>query len=214
GEKDVDVKKDVSVKEEKVYIKGEIKLSGEESSSGVRLHWDVSGVDTSHGFKIVKSTEKYPVYPGNEYQYLSDPHVRDHKWKIDTGEGYHFRVCVYLGNGKCGLYSNDIYVETPSDDEKSDDYAGDVTLSAEAQGDDVKLKWDISGGDAPKGFKIVKSKEKNPVYPGNDYKYISDENVRKYEWKDLKEGKTYYFRVCIYEGGKCGEYSNNVKVSL
>ncbi|MEA3322767.1 MAG: FecR family protein [Patescibacteria group bacterium] len=201
---------------------GSIILSGEKSSSGVRLHWNTNGVNTSHGFKVVKSKESNPVYPGNDYKYLSDSGVRDYKWKIDTGKKYHFRVCAYQGNGKCGVYSNDVYVDTPSgdsdekkDDDKSDgDYASKVSLSASKDGDNVKLKWDISGGDAPKGFKVVKSKDKNPVYPGDDYKYLSDDDTRKYTWKDLKEGKSYHFRVCIYKGGKCGTYSNDVKVSL
>ncbi len=204
------------------YTKGSITLSGEKSSSGVRLHWDTSGVNTGHGFKVVKSKESNPVYPGNDYKYLSDAGVRDYKWKIDTGKKYHFRVCAYQGNGKCGVYSNDVYVSTPSggsdkkeNDDKSDgDYASKVSLSASKDGDNVKLKWDISGGDAPKGFKVVKSKDKNPVYPGDDYKYLSDDDTRKYTWKDLKEGKSYHFRVCIYKGGKCGTYSNDVKVSL
>jgi len=220
-------KKDESDKEENKdkeddYTKGSITLSGEKSSSGVRLHWDTSGVNTGHGFKVVKSKESNPVYPGNDYKYLSDSGVRDYKWKIDTGKKYHFRVCAYQGNGKCGVYSNDVYVSTPSgdsdkkddDDKDDDDYASKVSLSASKDGDNVKLKWDISGGDAPKGFKVVKSKDKNPVYPGDDYKYLSDDDTRKYTWKDLKEGKSYHFRVCIYKGGKCGTYSNDVKVSL
>jgi hypothetical protein len=39
--------------------------------------------------------------------------------------------------------------------------------------------------------------------------------VRSYTWeKDLKEGKDYHFRVCVYEGGECGEYSDDEKVEL
>ncbi len=213
-----EVKEEKNEEKSSDYKKGSIILSGEKSSSGVRLHWDVSDVNTSNGFKVVKSKELNPVYPGNDYKYLSEAGIRDYKWKIDSGKKYHFRVCAYLGNGKCGTYSNDVYVDTPDgdiEDDKGDDgYASKVSLSASEDGDNVKLKWDISGGGAPKGFKVVKSKSKNPVYPGDDYKYLSDGDTRKYTWKDLKEDKTYYFRVCIYKGGKCDTYSNNVKVSL
>ena len=80
------------------YKKSLITLSGEKSSSGVRLHWNTSGVNISHGFKVVKSKESNPVYPGNDYKYLSDSGVRDYKWKIDTGKKYHFRVCAYQGD--------------------------------------------------------------------------------------------------------------------
>ncbi|XLQ20503.1 MAG: FecR domain-containing protein [Candidatus Moraniibacteriota bacterium] len=216
-EKEKKVEKKEKEEDEKVYTTGTIKLSGEKSSSGVRLHWDTSGVNTGHGFKVIKSKEVNPVYPGNDYKYLSDSGVRDYKWKIDTGKKYHFRVCAYQGDGKCGIYSNDVYVDTPSGDsgdDNDDGYASKVSLSASKDGDDVKLKWDISGGSAPKGFKVVKSKSKNPVYPGDDYKYLSDGDTRKYTWKDLSDDKTYYFRVCIYKGGKCGTYSNNIKVEM
>lgn len=223
--KDDDKKKDEDKKTEKEdkeknddvdYAKGSITLSGKESSSGVRLHWDTSGISAPKGFKIVKSKEKNPVYPGDDYKYISDPHTRDYKWKISTGKEYYFRVCVYNGHGGCGTYSNNVHLDTPSgdkDDDDKDGYATKVSLSADEDDGDVKLKWDISGGKAPKGFKIVKSKSKNPEYPGDDYKYV-DSDTRKYKWKGFKKGKTYYFRVCIYKGGKCGTYSNNVKVEF
>lgn len=211
-------KEDNKEKEKDIEKKdGKITLSGKKSSSGVRLHWDVSGLSVKHGFKVVKSREKNPVYPGDSAQYLSDPNTRDFKWKIDTGKKYYFRICTYNGNGGCSHYSNNVHIDTPSghkDKGDDDGYATRVTLSADEDDDDVKLKWDISGGKAPKGFKIVKSKQKNPAYPGDDYKYISDKDERKYKWKGFKKDKTYYFRVCVYKGGKCGTYSNNVKVEF
>lgn len=212
-----DVKEDDDKKTDDVTVSGgSISLSGEMSSSGVRLHWDVKNISATHGFKIIKSEDVNPVYPGDDYQYLTDPSVRDYKWKIDTGKKYHFRVCVYNGSGKCLLYSNDVYIDTPDgkDEDDNDEYATNVSLSAKDDDGDVKLTWDISGGGAPLGFKIVKSKESNPVYPGDDYQYISDSDARKYTWKGFSKGKTYHFRVCIYKGGKCGAYSNDVKVSF
>jgi hypothetical protein len=61
------------------------------------------------------------------------------------------------------------------------------------------------------GFKIVKSTAPNPVYPGNDYHYLSDQNVRSDNWTDLSAG-TYHFRVCEYLGGSCGIYSNDLSL--
>ncbi len=211
-----DVKEDDDKKSDDAVVSGgSISLSGEKSSSGVRLQWDVKNVTATHGFKIIKSEEANPVYPGDDYQYLTDSSARDYKWKIDTGKKYHFRVCVYDGSGKCLLYSNDVYIDTPdTKDEDDDEYASSVSLSAKDDDGDVKLTWEISGGGAPMGFKIVKSKESNPVYPGDDYQYISDSDVRKYTWEGFSKGKTYHFRVCIYKGGKCGAYSNDVKVSF
>jgi len=64
------------------------------------------------------------------------------------------------------------------------------------------------------GFKVVYNETGNPVYPGNTYHYYSDGNVRGDIWTDLTPGKTYYFRTCEYLGGKCGVYSNQVKLVI
>lgn len=89
---------------------------------------------------------------------------------------------------------------------------GTILLSAEVLENKVKLAWQLSGMTSPNGFKIVVSEHENPVYPGNEYHYLSDHSVRADEW-NLSAG-TYYFRVCEYLGGKCGIYSNNVKVLI
>lgn len=79
----------------------------------------------------------------------------------------------------------------------------------------IKLNWSVSGLNTPDGFKIVRSTESSsPVYPGNDYTYVENGNLREY-LLDLKDGKSYYIRVCQYiaEGSKCGVYSNTVHVT-
>ena len=211
------VVKEEEVKEEAVQETSSISLSGKKTDRGVKLTWSTKNVSAPKGFKLVKSTGKNPVYPGDSYVYLSDKGTRSYEWKIDNGKEYYFRACVYTGSG-CSLYSNNVLVDTPSgDSDKSDDgddYADKVSLSAKKDGDNVKLSWSIYGGDAPKGFKVVKSKEKNPVYPGDDYKYLSDEDTDSYTWKDLSDGKTYHFRVCVYKGGECGTYSNDVSIEI
>ena len=83
----------------------------------------------------------------------------------------------------------------------------------------LNFLWDISGtklmykqivDSSRYGYKIVKSTSKNPVYPGNSYLYISNSNQTSATWS-IKDGQTYYFRVCQYLGGKCGTYSNSPK---
>jgi ferric-dicitrate binding protein FerR (iron transport regulator) len=98
--------------------------------------------------------------------------------------------------------------------ESSDGYATAIALKGDEDGDKVRFSWTISGGNAPKGFKIVKSKDPNPVYPGDDYLYISDKDDRSAVWKGFKKDKTYYFRICVYKGGECGAYSDNVKIDF
>lgn len=92
---------------------------------------------------------------------------------------------------------------------RTDNINGKIILSGETYGNIVKLNWLLTDMVSKNGFKIVISEFENPVYPGNDYHYLTSA-ARNDEWK-LNPG-TYYFRVCEYLGGKCGIYSNNYKV--
>lgn len=198
-----------------VVAGGKIVLSGNKTESGVKLSWTANNLGSLDGFKLVKSKEVNPVYPGSEYIYITNKDLRSYSWKITTGSKYHFRVCQYVG-GKCVLYSNDIFLDTPEKEKGGDgDYASSVSLTATKDGDKVKLKWSISGGDAPNGFKVAKDDSANPEYPDDEWEYLSDSGTRSFSWsKNIKDGKTYHFRVCIYKGGKCGTYSNDVSISF
>lgn len=91
--------------------------------------------------------------------------------------------------------------------------SGSIALTATVADGKVYLAWNAEEVDASLGFKVVWSQTENPVYPGNDYHYLSDPSVREDKIRDL-DGGVYYIRVCQYLGGKCGVYSNNVKVDI
>lgn len=192
-----------------------ISLSGKTTSKGVSLSWNATNLGSFDGFKIVKSKESNPVYPGSEYRYITNKEAKSYSWEITSGSKYYFRICQYAG-GKCIFYSNDVYLDTPEKDEDDDDeYASSVSLSVIEDDGDKYLKWTISGGDAPNGYKVIKSKDKNPEYPDDGYyKYISDEDTKKVKLEGFDSEDEYHFRVCIYKGGSCGAYSNDVKVSF
>lgn len=94
-------------------------------------------------------------------------------------------------------------------------YTGDgsISLSAAASGTSAKLTWTLTNMNSPKGFKVVKNTSGNPVYPGDSYHYLSDSETRSDTWTGMAAG-TYHFRVCEYLGGACGEYSNDVAVTI
>lgn len=202
-----------------------ITLSSKSNDDGIKLSWQTENLGSFDGFKLVKSKDANPVYPGDTYKYFSGSGTKTYTWGITDGNKYHFRVCKYAG-GKCVLYSNDVSETAPKksssddeDDEDSDsgssgDYATGVSLSGSKDGTTAKLSWSISGGSAPLGFKVVKSTSRNPVYPGNDYQYLSSSSVRSYNWSGFSAGETYHFRVCIYKGGSCGAYSDDVEISF
>ena len=209
----LEVKLEEDEKEIAVATSSQLILSSKKSDDGVKLVWEAKNLGKFDGFKLVKSKETNPVYPGDDYKYITAKETRTYLWNISDGNKYHFRACLYVG-GKCSLYSNDILVEAP---EKSGDgdYASSVSLSAVEDGDNTYLKWSISGGEAPMGYKVVKSKDKNPEYPEDGYyKYISDGDTKKVKLEGFDSGDIYHFRVCIYKGGSCGAYSNDVEVSF
>lgn len=91
-----------------------------------------------------------------------------------------------------------------------------ISLSTVGNG---AVNW-IVDGTSPSGFKVVWSKNENPVYPcreGDRYHYYSDQNTRsdKFNNNDAFDGSgTYYVRVCEYHNGVCGIYSNQISVEL
>jgi hypothetical protein len=185
-----------------------ISLSVETTSSGVSLNWSKAGVDVSNGFKLVKSTSKNPVYPGDSYVYLG-AEARSYAWKITDGKTYHFRVCQYTGGG-CGLYSNDVSATVPLADASS---VSSITLTA---GVDGAISWTVSGT-SEQGFKVVWSKTSGPTYPtrdGDQYHYLSSAEARTDTLTAFGGDGDYYVRVCEYLGGKCGKYSNEVTINL
>ncbi|MCK9327919.1 MAG: FecR family protein [Bacteroidales bacterium] len=117
---------------------------------------------------------------------------------------------------KMGVLSNVSKKETaseatqPTTTTPAQNTTAKITLSATANDTGVKLTWTTSNLNSGNGYKIVKNKEGNPVYPGSDYKYINNVSQKNYIWS-ITDGKTYHFRVCEYlSSGKCGTYSNDV----
>jgi len=204
------------IAEHQIPVSGEITLTGQLTDPGkVRLDWEVNDVATPKGFKVVMSREPNPVYPGNKYHYKSSPNTRYDYWsRLSNGVTYHFRVCQYLG-GKCGVYSNDIAIKVANNGAFAEGVMpGSINLSVEAlEGGKAQINWNLVDMTSPKGFKVVASEQPDPVYPGNDYHYISNPDQTSDTWDDLTSGKTYHFRVCEYLGGFCGTYSPDVSIT-
>jgi len=209
----------INLEELKKYFEkpaGKITLSGKKTEKDIEFSWKISNIDMLQGFKLVKSKEKDPQYPADDYKDISDGDKRSYEWKISDGKEYHFRVCNYDKDNQCLIYSNDIAIKAPG----GNDYATGIVLSAKKEDDAAKLEWMISGGKAPKGFKVMVSENENPVYPGNDYHSLTDPKAVSDEWKKddsskkLETGKSYHFRICVYGSESCETYSNDVQVDF
>jgi len=187
-----------------------ITLNGTVSGNTIKLVWTLTNTNSPKGFKVVKSTAANPVYPGNDYHYLSESDNRSDTWSGLTNGTYHFRVCEYLG-GACGLYSNDLTLTI--DSSTANNPNASITLTKAISGQTVKLSWQLNNLTSVMGYKVVKAEHINPVYPGDDYHYLSDASATTDTWNNLDNG-TYHFRVCEYLGGVCGVYSNDVLVTI
>lgn len=189
-------------------------LKGYAATDGIHLSWSLSGITAPKGFKLVKSLNAYPSYPNDAAVYL-DPQTKNYTWQIDDGKTWHFRVCVYTGSG-CGSYSNDVKITAKSSGQigKGEVY-GTLALTGWVKtGTSVYLSWALSGN-APYGYKLIKSTVANPSYPGDEAVYISSPDLKGgYAW-DVKTPGTYHFRVCAYNGGGgCVFYSNDYSITV
>lgn len=101
--------------------------------------------------------------------------------------------------------------------EPVDDTPAPVTAKIVASGsklsDGVNVSWSSSGVDTSNGFKVVYSnKNAVPSYGTDSAKYIK--TGLSSTVLDLKDGKTWYIRVCAYDGDSgCSNYSNAVTVT-
>lgn len=85
------------------------------------------------------------------------------------------------------------------------------------EGEDENITWD-NDCVSKKGYKVVWSKTPEPTYPvrqGLDrYHYFSSPDQRTDTLTPFDGDGEYYVRVCEYLGGRCGIYSNEIKVYL
>ncbi|MCX6782140.1 MAG: FecR domain-containing protein [Candidatus Magasanikbacteria bacterium] len=192
-----------------------IVLSAKAVSGGISLSWSVTNVEAPTGFKIVKSSEINPVYPGNDYIYLSESGVRSYKWAIADGKTYYFRVCQYV-EGKCGVYSNNIKLTAPTVQKDAGSETGTVSSISLSSLGSGQVLWRVSGY-SELGYKVVYSKNTSPAYPtreGDKYQYLTDPKTTSATIDAFSGDGVYYVRVCEYLGGKCGVYSNEIQISL
>lgn len=78
----------------------------------------------------------------------------------------------------------------------------------------MNLSWQVENAASSKGFKVVySSKTATPVYGVNSSQYISNPAARK-ATVTPPEGRSYYVRICLYDGSSCGTYSNAIKLTV
>jgi len=182
------------------------KLSGTKVDGGISFTWSLSGISASKGFKLIKSTTANPTYSSkSDHVYIESSSKRSYTWSIKDGKTYHFRICVYTGEG-CSHYSNDITVTAPTKP-ASEEPSGSLSLSA---GSGSNVTWTLNGS-APYGFKLVWSNTAGPTYPGSSAQYYEKTTT---SGSITSDPGNYYVRVCMYYEGNCKNYSNEIYVTV
>jgi len=177
------------------------------NDGNIYVKWVMTGFEAPDGFKIVKAEHTNPVYPGDDFQYLSDGGVREYNWTGVTAGTYYIRVCIYNGS-ICTRYTANKTVTVQEG--SASQYATSISIKAESVFDsEAKVTITIGGGKAPKGFKIAWSKTvENPLYPCStdpkcdNFVYIGgiyNEGTHVF-YVDVKNPGSYYFGVSVWNG--------------
>lgn len=171
------------------------------------MYWNATG-SFPYGFKIVQSeTNSQPVYPGNESTYISNGTLRTATVTGTAGHTYYFRICQFDGNA-CTVYSPTYTFTFAAAAPTATTSSESITITGMNQAGTGKgtMFWKAVGS-FPYGFKIAWSETNpKPTYPENTWIYVSDGALRTAEVTGTP-GRTYYFRVCKYDGSKCLFYS-------
>lgn len=90
-----------------------------------------------------------------------------------------------------------------------------VTLNAVAGEGKVDFTWTVTGYSGFQGFKLCRSETNpNPSYPGDWWKYIDGEGIRSVTDTSVQPGRTYYYRLAVYDQGVVLGYSNSLQVTV
>ncbi len=74
----------------------------------IPVNW-TAGFSSEKGFKLVWNTTGSPTYPESNPEYHDGGTSGSGYIKVTPGT-YYIRVCQYLGDGTCGVYSNQVVV--------------------------------------------------------------------------------------------------------
>lgn len=180
-----------------------ITLSGSKSEYSAVFSWKVTNLDTSKGYKLVRSSKTTtPTYPDNTVAYIEAGKT---SYTLYVGEDtkYNYRLCAYR-DSSCTSYSNSVAVTTLK---KVKETLQPGAVSASLNGDTIN--WTIQGT-APFGFKMVVGMSTGPTYENNYKKLFTESSSYNLLSADLMTGSSYYIKICKYVDGGCTDYSNEV----
>ncbi|MFA6272204.1 MAG: FecR domain-containing protein [Patescibacteria group bacterium] len=196
-----------------------IKLEAVTEDDGVHLAWSKSTGSTFQYYKVVRSENNANLnYPDDGY--IAALRIGEESYTdkdVLENSTYYYRVCEVMTDDQV-FCSNVAHMkgkkaQEQEQEQEQEEYQVGIFLTGEPQTAGVLLQWEVKNMNISNGFKVVKGNSANPVYPGNDYKLLTENNTSSYIW-DVTDGQTYHFRICEYDGsGACLVYSNDITVT-
>ena len=181
-----------------------------ENKNSIKLSWDLTNVkdEDYDKFVVVQGSTENPTYPEAVNHTIAKNTFQD-SWDNLTDGQYFFRVCLLTTENKCLSYSNNFSTTIGA----GSTIEGKITLTATNSKDNANLTWSLSSDITDiEAFKTIISESENPVFPGNSYHSLAN-NQRNDTWKKLIP-KKYHFRVCLLKNNSCILYSNDATVTI
>lgn len=180
-------------------------------NNAFKVFWSTANLNVTQGYKIVYATTQNPTYGVNSAHYESNSGATFASVGGLAAGTYYVRVCMYTGSG-CANYSNQVSVAVTAPAP-----ANPITSVSLSAGGGTAVNWSVVGTQA-EGFKVVYSKNPSPVYSSQ----LATGTFANFYQVSQKSGNIsandgsgiYYVRVCVYNGGACGVYSNEITVVL
>lgn len=94
---------------------------------------------------------------------------------------------------------------------------GSYVLGVSQQNDNIVATWSLGSNNAPDGVRLVYTDSASPSYgDALDLSIKKSSQSASLNLDDFEDGKTYYFRICIYDkdDDTCNNYSNEVSVEI
>lgn len=192
---------------ESPYANSIIELSIDKNDDGLDLAWETNNIDTEFGFMVLVSDKPDQQYLDNEVEQL-EGEIRSTSLGIKDGRPHYIRICQYLGDGTCGVYSDSVRITATS-------IMGETNLDSIIleSTEDNNVKWNIVG-ESDRMFALIWSKNDLPVnYQMESSKIFEIGKLSSFEITGDPGGE-YNVVVCELIDDKCAVYSNQIAIKL
>lgn len=202
---------EVAVKAEAKQIAASVNLQAQTNSwSEVSLSWNPYQEKDFDSYKLYRSSSPGVSLSAQLVKSIYDQSNTQFKdVALNENSAYYYKVYVYNTDGS-NKPSNEVKILTPSNLPP-----GSIVLNKPLKLDNssAELSWSTSSDPDFSMYRIYRS-EQSPV--SNNIPPIwmnSNQSLNKYRDTGLKAGKTYYYKIVVYDKGGLFAESNEVLVS-